>query len=121
MTGEPRGDEVNGLEFLSAEGSDVTIARHLGPVFGQDLSAVGVDLDLPLAGEACPLQAQIDGADAGEGGSEGELGSHSFFKKSPGLKRGMEPGAFRERGPIANANQKMECSPLADNSRPSES
>ena len=47
------------LEFVSVEFGDVAITFYLGPMFFQYAPAERIDLDLPAAGHAGALEAEI--------------------------------------------------------------
>ena len=61
------------LEFVSVEFGDVAITFYLGPMFFQYAPAERIDLDLPAAGHAGALEAEIEAADAGEERAESHL------------------------------------------------
>lgn len=67
LAGEAAGDEVDGLDAvgtasaaLIVDVSHVGVAGHVGPVLGEDATAPLVDLDLPAAGPAGALEAEVD-------------------------------------------------------------
>jgi len=59
LTGKPSADEVDGLEFISLDLSNVSIPYHLRPVLLQYLLAERVELDLPDYLHASAFEAQF--------------------------------------------------------------
>ncbi len=49
LAGVSAGDEVWLSEFVALEGAYVVVFGDVGPVFGEDFLAVGVDFDLSYA------------------------------------------------------------------------
>lgn len=66
LAGESPADEVNGLEVVRSDFSDIFKPFDIGPVLCQDSPAVGVYLDLPFDLHACPLQAEVHSTDSAE-------------------------------------------------------
>lgn len=73
LAGETPGNKVDWLELGASDIADVSVARDVGPPLGEGGGAERVDLDLPAALPARPLEAEVDPADPGEKGPEGRL------------------------------------------------
>jgi hypothetical protein len=63
LAGEPSADEIDGLDGLPLDGSDVFIAWHLRPMACEDLAAVGIGLALPDDSHSGPFQAEVETTD----------------------------------------------------------
>jgi hypothetical protein len=65
---ESAADEVNGplRRVRGREGPHVVVTPDAGSVLFEDAPGEGVDFDLPRAGHARPLQAEVHPADPGE-------------------------------------------------------
>src|SRR5690606_1765961 len=67
LAGEPAGDDVHGLDLGPVGGGDVSEVGHLGPVVGEDLRRVRVELAVPGDGSADGLlDAHVEAAVATE-------------------------------------------------------
>jgi hypothetical protein len=64
LAGETAADEIDGLEVVFADVSNVGESWDIGPPFGEDFVAELLDLDLPRGLEPRPFQAEVDPADA---------------------------------------------------------
>lgn len=74
LTGEPAANEIHWREDIFAHFSNVAMLWDVWPVLVEDLSAIVIYLHLPPALHACPLQPQVEAADACKEGTE----SHFF-------------------------------------------
>ncbi len=70
LAGEAAADEVDGVEVPGSDLSHVLEPGGVGKVPGEDGSAVGVLLDLPVDPHPGPLEAEVESADAGEEGAD---------------------------------------------------
>jgi hypothetical protein len=77
LAGVSAADEINLVNAAPIDGFDVAEVRDLRPVVGEDAGGVRVDLALPGARPAGPLEAEVDAADTGEQRAEG--GFHRPF------------------------------------------
>ncbi|QFP96456.1 hypothetical protein SEA_MODRAGONS_73 [Mycobacterium phage Modragons] len=68
LAGKSSTDEVNSGPFFAFPplngGAYIVMSGDIGPVFGEDLSAVGVDFDLSYDSHAGAFQTQFESADA---------------------------------------------------------
>jgi hypothetical protein len=71
LTGEAPAHKVNWLQVPSSAFSDVSVSSHVGPVFGEDTIAEGVDFNLPPHRHARAFQAKVEAANAGEQAAHG--------------------------------------------------
>jgi len=62
LTGVSAADDVNSFELGPVDFSHITISLYVGPVPGQDLVAVWIVLNLPLAFMPCCLETEIESA-----------------------------------------------------------
>jgi len=60
LTGKSAAQEINGLDGCPVNGSDVSVARDIGPVFGEHSSTVGVDFNLPRDVKTGSFKAKIE-------------------------------------------------------------
>lgn len=71
---KPPANEVDGGEIVGADVADVDEPVGVGPQGGEEFAAGGVALDLPDGvPEACPFEAELKPADAGEQRSDPEV------------------------------------------------
>jgi hypothetical protein len=63
LAGKSTGQHVASGQVVSADGSDVSEAGHIGPVSGKNLVAVAIDLHLEGNGKARPLEREVDPPD----------------------------------------------------------
>jgi hypothetical protein len=66
LAGEASSDDIDGGELATAERGDVGVSLDLGPVFREDLAALGVVLDLPGDTHPGELKPSIEAADSRE-------------------------------------------------------
>jgi hypothetical protein len=66
LTGEAAADEVDRVEVVDPDLSHVLVSGGAGEVTGEDGSAVGVELDLPVDPHPGPLEAEVESADPGK-------------------------------------------------------
>lgn len=66
LAGEPATDEVNGLKDASPNISDISVARDIWPVSGQDFVRIVIEFYLPPYLDPGPFEPQIETANAGE-------------------------------------------------------
>jgi hypothetical protein len=66
LTGVPAGEEVKVPELMALEVSDVSDAWGVGPVLGEDASAVRVNFHLANAGVSSLFQSKVNPSDARE-------------------------------------------------------
>ena len=66
LAGEPAAEEIDGLEIVGTNGSDILVTPHIGPVLRQHRTTEWVDFYLPLARHPGTLEPEIESADAGE-------------------------------------------------------
>ena len=71
LTGEPSRPQVRLRQLGRVQCGDVPPSRHVGPVLGEHLDAVVVNLDLADAGVTRPFESQIYATHAREHGNEG--------------------------------------------------
>jgi hypothetical protein len=81
LAGEAAADEIDGpISVAGREGSHVTVARHVGPVLGEDAVGIVINLHPPLAGHAGTFKAEIEAADPCEERAEGH--GHPFHARN---------------------------------------
>jgi hypothetical protein len=66
LAGEAARDEVDWFEVVLTDLSNVSVARHVGPMSGQNASCEVVDLNLPPRFPTRALEPEVNAADAGE-------------------------------------------------------
>lgn len=69
-------DDVNGFDVGPVNFSNVSIARHLRPVFRENSARVRVNLALPSDPHAGALKPQIEAANASEQRTDFQLFNH---------------------------------------------
>jgi hypothetical protein len=82
LAGVSAADEVGSFNGAPVDRLDVAEVGDGGPVLGEDTAGVGVDLGLPDDPHPGPFQAEVEAADPGEQGTDGELrhGDGSFVR-----------------------------------------
>jgi len=74
--------DIDGIELIGVEGTDVGVNRDSGPVMAQDALAEGVLLAEPGGTEACAAEPEVKSAHAGEKAADSELTGHGATFRS---------------------------------------
>jgi hypothetical protein len=72
LAGVPAADEVGSFNGAPIDLRDIAEVGDVGPVLVQDTAGVAVDLGLPDDPHSGPLESEVEPADAGEQGADGE-------------------------------------------------
>lgn len=86
MAGEATADEVDRREVSGADLADILEAPGRGEVPGENRSAVGVELDLPVDLHPGAFEAEVKAADTRE--ERPDIHSPPLAGLGPALKRG---------------------------------